>query len=84
MATIKEFQDVLKSKSNRLLIEQSLGKNLISRIESGGGSWKIHDSKNIYEFINVPIDLKPELDEKLLHAQQRINDVEQQWKVLIG
>ncbi|SES02863.1 hypothetical protein [Pedobacter rhizosphaerae] len=83
MATITQFQAALKEKSKRLLVEHSLGKNLIDKIESAGGRWTAKEGSDFYEFNDVPAELKPELDKKLRSAQQRLHDMDQQWHQLI-
>ncbi|WP_421939025.1 hypothetical protein [Pedobacter sp.] len=83
MATITQFQNALKSKTKRLLVEQSLGKSLIDRIESAGGRLTAKEGSNDYEFDGIPAELKPEVDKKLRSAQQRLHDMDKQWHQLI-
>lgn len=83
MATIQQFQDVLKDKTNQLIVEYSIGKDLIERIKEGGGEWKVRDDKDIYEFINIPFELEKELKNKMRLGEERIRKIGQQWTFII-
>lgn len=83
MATIQQFQDVLKDKTNQLIVEYSIGKDLIERIKEGGGEWKVRDDNDIYEFINIPFELEKELKNKMRLGEERIRKIRQQWTFII-
>ena len=77
MATIGQFQNTLKNKAKRNLIEHELGKDLIHRIELAGGELKLSNGKEAFEFVNVSEDLQTELEKKIPAVQKGL----QQWRL---
>ncbi|MCX3266487.1 MAG: hypothetical protein ABWZ79_16215 [Pedobacter agri] len=77
MATIGQFQDNLKNKAKKYLIEHELGKDLIQRIELAGGELKLSNGKKAFEFLNISKDLQTELEEKIPGVQQGL----QKWRL---
>ncbi|AZI27568.1 MULTISPECIES: hypothetical protein [Pedobacter] len=77
MATIGQFQDNLKNRAKKYLIEHELGKDLIQRIELAGGELKLSNGKKAFEFLNISKDLQTELEEKIPGVQQGL----QKWRL---
>ncbi|RZJ40030.1 MAG: hypothetical protein EOO19_16145 [Chryseobacterium sp.] len=77
MATIGQFQNELRNKAKRHLIEHEIGKDLIQRIMSTGGELKLTNGNDSFEFLNISPDLQPELEKRIPIVQQGL----QKWQL---
>lgn len=77
MGTIRQFQNNLRNKAKRNLIEQELGKDLLHRIELAGGELKIYNGQESFEFLNITPDLQVELEKKIADVQKGL----QKWQL---